>query len=137
MQIPRKNNGRAAIRHPTSPIMLTGPRTSRASRSRKAQPPFRNCRILPSPFPPHRPAYGPQRPTCANPRQECRFWWEARGTPLGLPKCMVVYMTFAIVCLTSWIVLRITTENSQTARECTQRTSGPHVIFDGSSQPEK
>ena len=61
----------------------------------------------------------------------------ARGTGLGMPKCTVIYMTFAIVCLTSRIVLRIPTENRQTDKENSQKGSGPHGVFDGSSQPRK
>ena len=61
----------------------------------------------------------------------------ARGALPGMPKCTVIYVTFAILCLTSSIVLRIPTENSQPARESPQRASGRHGIFDGSSQPEK
>ena len=61
----------------------------------------------------------------------------ARGALLGMPMCTVIYVTFVILCLTSSIVLRIPTENSQTDREGPQRASGPQGIFDGSSQPEK
>ena len=59
-------------------------------------------------------------------------------TPLpGMPKCTVIYVTFAILCLTSLIILRIPTENNQTARDCTQKTSVSHAVFDGSSRPPK
>ena len=58
----------------------------------------------------------------------------ARGALPGMPKCTVIYVTFAIVCLTSSIVLRIPTENSQTARDCPQNLSGPHRIFEGATQ---
>ena len=60
-----------------------------------------------------------------------------RGTGLGMPKCTVIYVIFAIACLTFSIVLRIPTEKRQTDREDTQKVSGPHGVFDGSSQPPK
>ena len=62
---------------------------------------------------------------------------EARGTILGMPKCTVIYVTFAIVCLTSSVVLRIPTEKRQTDREDSQKGSINHGVFDGSSQPPK
>ena len=61
----------------------------------------------------------------------------ARGTILGMPKCTVIYVTFAIVCLTSPIVLRIPTEKRQTDREGAEKVSGRHGVFDGSTQPPK
>ena len=61
----------------------------------------------------------------------------ARGALPGMPKCTVIYVTFAILCLTSSIVLRIPPENGQTARESPQNLSATHGIFEGSSQPEK
>ena len=41
----------------------------------------------------------------------------ARGALLGMPKCTVIYVIFAIACLTFAIVLRIPTEKRQTDRE--------------------
>ena len=76
---------RSAARHPTSSIVLTGPRAREASRSRKTRPSFQKCRILPCPFRPVRTVYEPQRPTCANPGQGCRFWGGARGALPGIP----------------------------------------------------
>ena len=61
----------------------------------------------------------------------------ARGTGLGMPKCTVIYVTFAIVCLTSSVVLRIPTEKRQTDREDSQKGRASHGVFDGSSQPPK
>ena len=61
----------------------------------------------------------------------------ARGALPGMPKCTVIYVTFAILCLTSSIVLRIPTEKRQTDREPTQKASGRHGVFDSSTQPPK
>ena len=61
----------------------------------------------------------------------------ARGTPLGMPKCTVIYATFRIVCLISSIVLVFPTENRQTAREPTQNGSGHHGFFDRFTQAAK
>ena len=84
---------RSAARHPTSSIVLTGPRARQASRSRKTRPSFQKCRILPCPFRPVRTVYEPQRPTCANPGQGCRFWG-GRGVPfLGSPRAATTTRT--------------------------------------------
>ena len=61
----------------------------------------------------------------------------ARGALPGMPKCTVIYVTFAIVCLISLVGLRIPMEKRQTDRDNSQKGSGNHGVFDGSSQPQK
>ena len=57
-----------AIRCPISAGVWAVPKDDQASRSRGAQPSFRKCRILPSPFSPERAVPGPERPKWPNPR---------------------------------------------------------------------
>ena len=60
-----------------------------------------------------------------------------RGVLLGMPMCTVIYGSFRVVGLISWIVACFPTEEKQMAREGPQKLSGRQSVFSGSTKPKK